>query len=510
MNQESNLLLPDSGTRSYESLFEYQPLAAFLVEADGTISLVNHRFELISGKKKEEIQNRMKWTQFAHPDDIESLMDAFLNNFQQQGKPHLFTARTRLFTGSGYRKVFIRANRIPTANETILVQLQELDEEGLLRDYSLEDSDYRWRSFLMEGLDIVVILDLAGNILFLNKTFTGASAEEIQGKNLFHILKRTDALKLQGFISKVLVSGKAESMEEWSSFTGKRSHYYVRISPVTKQGDISAILLTVSDTTKQKESDSDRLRRMESQRHRQKLEALGTLAAGVAHEINNPLTGILNYAELVKGQVEENETLLRNMEVIIRESERISGIVRSLLGFAHKEEGIKAHVSTGEIMYSSIQLLLPFLIKDGITVEGAEALIDAEANLEIPLVIGEPQKLKQVFLNLITNARDSLNDKYPFPSEKKKIRVEQRQLFRNELRYVEVTVKDYGIGIREENINRIFDPFFTTKPTTVGTGLGLSVSYDIVREMNGDMEVESEEEEYAIFRVILPAAEKIS
>ncbi|TGJ99406.1 PAS domain-containing sensor histidine kinase [Leptospira semungkisensis] len=510
MSQENSILLSDSGTRSYETLFEYQPLAAFLVEADGTISLVNHRFELLSGKTKQDIQNRMKWTQFAHPDDIESLMDAFLNNFQKQHKPHLFTARTRLFNGSAYRKVFIRANRIPTANETILVQLQELDEEGLLKDYSLEDSDYRWRSFLMEGLDIVVILDLSGNILFVNKTLTGASAEEVQGRNLFQILKKTDALKLQSFISKVLVTGNAESVEEWSSFTGKKSHYFIRISPVTKQGEISAILLTVSDTTKQKESDSDRLRRMESQRHRQKLEALGTLAAGVAHEINNPLTGILNYAELVKEQVEENETLLRNVEVIIRESERISGIVRSLLGFAHKEEGIKAHVSTGEIMHSSIQLLLPFLSKDAIIMEGVDTLIDSEKNMDIPLVIGEPQKLKQVFLNLITNARDSLNDKFPFPSEKKRIIVGQRQLFRNGERYVEVTVKDFGIGIREENINRIFDPFFTTKPTTVGTGLGLSVSYDIVREMSGDMDVESVEDEYAVFHVILPAAEKIS
>lgn len=206
--------------------------------------------------------------------------------------------------------------------------------------------------------------------------------------------------------------------------------------------------------------------------------------------------------------MEENESLSKNMEVIIRESERISGIVRSLLGFAHKEEGIKAFVSTGEIMYSSIQLLLPFLVRDGIRIEGMDRLVDADS--EIPLVVGEPQKLKQVFLNLITNARDSLNDKYPFETDQKKIEVSQSIIERGDTRFVKITVKDWGIGISEENINRIFDPFFTTKPTTVGTGLGLSVSYEIVREMGGEIEVESSEEEYATFHIMIPASEKIS
>lgn len=506
MNHENNLLTTASSSQ-YRSLFEHQPLAAFLVEADGTIALVNQKFEDISGKKKSEIEGRMRWCQFAHPDDKESLMDAFLDRSRHE-VPKVFSARTRLLSATGYKKVYVRATRIPTEEGRVLVQLQELDEEGLLKDYSLEDSDYRWRSFLMEGMDFVVIMDLNGNVLFINRTFTGVPTEEIQGKNFFEVLKTSDALKLQAVISRVLNTGKPEAFEEWSSFTGKRSHYYIRISPVTKQGEISAILLAISDTTQQKESDSDRLRRMESQRHRQKLEALGTLAAGVAHEINNPLTGILNYAELVRTQVEENESLSKNMEVIIRESERISGIVRSLLGFAHKEEGIKAHVSTGEILYSSIQLLLPFLVRDGIRVEGMDDLVDPDS--EIPLVIGEPQKLKQVFLNLITNARDSLNEKYPFETDLKKIKVSQSVFERGDTRFVRITVKDWGLGIGDENLNRIFDPFFTTKPTTVGTGLGLSVSYEIVREMGGDIEVESSEEEYATFHIMIPASEKIS
>lgn len=507
MSPNGNVL--SSGDNSYRSLFQYQPMAAFLVEADGTISLVNQKFELLSGKKKFEIENRLSWTYFAHPDDKESLMDAFLSGFKKE-RDYGFSIRTRFNTGKGYVNVFVRATDIPAENRQVLVQVQELDEEGLLKEYSLSDSDYRWRSFLMEGLDIVVILDLSGNILFINKTLSGGSVEGVIGRNVFEILKLEDGIKLQSCIGRVLQSGRPDSIEEWSSFTGRRSHYFVRISPVTRLGEIEAVLLTISDTTKQRETDSDRLKRMESQRHRQKLEALGTLAAGVAHEINNPLTGILNYAEIVRDQVENNESLKKNVEVIIRESERISGIVRSLLGFAHKEEGIRAYISTGEILHSSIQLLMPFLIRDGIAIEEGELFPVSDSHADTPLVLGEPQKLKQVFLNLITNARDSLNEKFPSGSVEKRIMVSQDLVVRNKTKYVRITVKDNGIGISEENIPRIFDPFFTTKPTSVGTGLGLSVSYDIIREMSGEIELESQAGDYAVFHVLLPASEKNS
>lgn len=506
VNQNTDIL---SSEKAYQSLFQYQPTAAFLLEANGMISLVNDRFEKLSGKSKHEVENRLSWIHFAHPDDKESLMDAFLENLKKE-RVNGFSIRTRFNTGKGYVNVFVKATEIPADIRKILVQVQELDSEGLLKDYSLSDSDYRWRSYLMESLDIIVILDLSGNIIFINKTFSGGSGESVLGRNIFEILRLEEGIKLQVGVNRVLQTGKADSIEEWSSFTGRRSHYFVRISPVTRLGETEAVLLTVSDTTKQRETDTDRLRRMEAQRHRQKLEALGTLAAGVAHEINNPLTGILNYAEIVKEQVEENESLRRNVEVIIRESERISGIVRSLLGFAHKEEGIKAHVSTAEILHSSIQLLLPFLVRDGIEVDEGNLFAETDSGPEVPLVMGEPQKLKQVFLNLITNARDSLNEKFPLGGALKSISVSQDVVVRNQQKSVRVTVKDNGIGIGEENLTRIFDPFFTTKPTSVGTGLGLSVSYDIIREMGGDIEIESKEGEFACFHVILPVAEKNS
>ncbi|EQA43438.1 PAS domain S-box protein [Leptospira broomii serovar Hurstbridge str. 5399] len=506
---KENFDLLESPYKQPDDLFDDLPIASLLIDQTGLIRLANRQFELLSGCKKEDVENRFHWAEFAHPDDRESLMEQFLNLPKKQ-KSNSSKLRTRLKTADDYRSVCVHTNdlRGVDGKGEILVQLQELDEEGLLRDYDLPDPDCRWKSILVEGMDSIAVLDLYGNILFLSKTITGIATENYIGKSAYDLFSPHENRKFKILMNRVIKSRKPNSWELWSNFTGKRRHYFVRISPVSKQGEVHAIVALITDTTEQKESDSDRLKRMESERHRQKLEALGTLAAGVAHEINNPLTGILNYAEIVKDQLGMNEPLRKNLDVIIRESERISGIVKSLLGFVHKEEGEKLHVKAGDSLYFSVQLLLPFLLKDGISVENLSSLIDVQN--EIPYVFAEPQRLKQVFLNLITNARDSLNEKYPSADVRKKLRFSQSIILKDGVRSVKITVEDAGTGIKKENLTRIFDPFFTTKPTSVGTGLGLSISYDIVKDLGGEIEFETEEREYARFHVILPVAEKIS
>ncbi|EPG75235.1 PAS domain S-box protein [Leptospira fainei serovar Hurstbridge str. BUT 6] len=506
---KENFDLLESPYKQPSDLFDDLPIASLLIDKTGLIRLVNHQFELLSGYKKKEVENRFHWAEFAHPDDRESLMELFLSLPKKQ-KSNSSKIRTRLKTLDGYVSVYARANdlRDIDGNGKILVQLQELDDEGLLRAYDHPDADCRWKSILVEGMDSIAVLDLTGNILFLSKTITGSAVETFIGKSVYDLLIPVESRRFKTLMSHAVKSRKPNSWELWSDLTGKRRHYFVRISPVTKLGEVQAIVLLITDTTEQKESDSDRLKRMESERHRQKLEALGTLAAGVAHEINNPLTGILNYAEIVRDQLRMNEPLRKNLDVIIRESERISGIVKSLLGFVHKEEGEKLHVKAGDSLYFSVQLLLPFILKDGIAVENLSSLIDVRN--EIPYVFAEPQRLKQVFLNLITNARDSLNEKYPSADPRKKLRFSQVLILKDGARFLKITVEDAGTGIKKENLTRIFDPFFTTKPTSVGTGLGLSISYDIVKDLGGEIEFETEEGEFACFHVILPVAEKIS
>ncbi|EQA37754.1 PAS domain S-box protein [Leptospira inadai serovar Lyme str. 10] len=507
MKEKFDLL--ESPYKPPDDLFDDLPIASLLIDQTGLIRLANHQFELLSGCKKKEVENHFHWMEFVRPDDRESLMERFIN-LPKKEKSNSFKLRTRLKTADDYRTVYVYAKDLRDAHGKgeILVQLQEFDEVGLLGDYDLPDPDCRWKSILVEGMDSIAVLDLSGNILFLSKTITGISVETYIGKSIYDLFSPHESHKLKILMSQVLKSRKPNSWELWSDFTGKRRHYFVRISPVSKQGEVQAIVALITDTTEQKESDSDRLKRMESERHRQKLESLGTLAAGVAHEINNPLTGILNYAEIVRDQLGMNEPLRKNLDVIIRESERISGIVRSLLGFVHKEEWEKFHVKAGDSLYCSVQLLLPFLLKDGIAVENLSGLIDAQS--EIPYVFAEPQRLKQVFLNLITNARDSLNEKYPSADTRKKLLFSQSIIIRDGVRFVKITLEDTGTGIKKENLTRIFDPFFTTKPTSVGTGLGLSISYDIVKDLGGEIEFETEDGEYARFHVILPVAEKIS
>ncbi|TGK19262.1 PAS domain-containing sensor histidine kinase [Leptospira fluminis] len=506
MGKDGNLL--EKSHDFMDGLFDQLPLPSLVIGPTGILELINRQFEILSGFLRPEVEEHLKWSELAHPDDRDSFMELFLS--LSAGKESVATRfRTRIKTKSGFKNVYVRVQTLMTKQNQskILVQLQELNEDGLLRDYELPDTDYRWRSLLIEGMDSVAVLDLNGNILFVSKTLSGASVDRYLGKNVYSVLNSSEGAKFRSLLRQVIDTQSPISWQLWSDFSGVKRHYFMRVSPVTRLGEIYSIIVLISDTTELKESDADQLKRIELQKHRQKLEALGTLAAGVAHEINNPLTGILNYAEIVRDQIGTNEHLRKNLDIIIRESERISVIVRNLLGFVHKEERIRIECKTGEILFSSVQLLLPFMIKDGISIEGLQELgLDSE----IPGVEAEPNKLKQVFLNLLTNSRDSLNDKYPDSHPNKKIRIYQSVVKRGEARYVKVSVEDTGAGIKKENRSKIFDPFFTTKATSSGIGLGLSISYDIIRDFAGEIDFETTEGEFARFDIILPVPEKNS
>ncbi|PJZ70533.1 hypothetical protein CH373_05555 [Leptospira perolatii] len=498
--QEIILLFP---TAHNESLFWNLPTPALLLSTEGDVLVVNRRFEELTGRESCTNPNHANWSEFAHPDDLDGILD-FLNEKKSATHPSTFSIRTRMKTVSGFQKVLLHGNTTAEGNK-FLIQIHELNEDGFVKDYSVEDTDYRWRSFLLEGMDLVVFVDLDGKILFLNKTFSGAPTENFVGKNLRELIEPGFEEKLKELMKKVEETHKPYYMEDWSSITGVRNHYFVRVSPATSQGELHAFIFTITDTTEKKESDDEIQKRLDAQRHRQKLEALGTLAAGVAHEINNPLTAILNYAEIAVSQLGKNEPIQKNLDVIIKESVRISKIVRSLLGFTHKEGGEKRPVNPCDVLASSVQFLMPFLQKDHIVVEGVCQHSEGEAAKKHTTIIStDPQKLNQVFINLLTNARDSLNQKYPEANPNKKIRLFQDVIYRKGNGFVKITVEDLGLGIPEKNRAKIFDPFFTTKPTFMGTGLGLSVSFEIVRELKGEIEFDTEDGLYARFHVILP------
>lgn len=240
----------------------------------------------------------------------------------------------------------------------------------------------------------------------------------------------------------------------------------------------------------------------------QKLEAIGTLAAGVAHEINNPMMGVMNYAELIAERVQDNAELAEFANRIQQEAQRIEGLIRNLLTFARHDQGPFSTARLSEIVSDTLSLIRAVLRHDQIRLE-----VDIPEDL--PPVRCRKQQLQQVLMNLLTNARDALNERYPQAHKDKRVRITAQAINGRRgdspqpRRWIRLTVEDHGIGISEEIRARIFDPFFTTKPAQRGTGLGLSISHGIVREHGGFLTAESVPGQWTRFHVDLPVTEEL-
>lgn len=252
------------------------------------------------------------------------------------------------------------------------------------------------------------------------------------------------------------------------------------------------ILIDVTDRIR---AESEKLVLEEHLRQTQKLESIGTLASGVAHEINNPLTGIINYADLIEHRIQDEE-LKEFAHGIMEEGDRIAKIVRSLLSFARQDNEAHSPADILEIIDASLTLVGSLLRKDQITV-------DLDIPEDLPQVRCRSQQIQQVIVNLLTNAHDALNEKFPEYDEDKIIRISAHPMERDGVSWVRTTVEDHGSGVSEDVMQSIFDPFFTTKPREKGTGLGLSVSFGIIREHRGELTAESILGEYTRFHVDL-------
>ena len=231
-----------------------------------------------------------------------------------------------------------------------------------------------------------------------------------------------------------------------------------------------------------------------------KLASIGELSAGVAHEINNPLNGVINFAQLLKDEERPRTEFERRMiDGIIDEGERIAQIVRGLLTFARADTQDLRPVHLSDSINTSIALFGHQFEKDGITLA-----IDLEPDL--PLVRADNSRLRQVVVNMISNAHHALKAKRANPRERKIFRISARRDGKHG-ESVRLEFYDNGIGIKRENLNKVFDPFFTTRREMGGTGLGLSVSFGIIRDFGGKIIVESEEGKFTRFIIELAAVE---
>jgi PAS domain S-box-containing protein len=330
----------------------------------------------------------------------------------------------------------------------------------------------------------LLLLDAAGRVLAWNRAL-----EEIYG------LPRTEAIgRRLGEVFPLHVArriGREGGTDESRIFrlnmadrAGRRLIVNIAISraDAAGAGGEGGLVVTFDDVTQRVELEEQVLQR-------ERLASLGLLAAGVAHEINTPLTGISSYTQLLL-EGEDEDTSRDVLEKIEAQTRRASGITRSLLNLARPEETVFEALDLNEAVREVLQLFEPQVRRGAVRLR-------SRLDEELPPVRGNKGKLQQVLLNLLLNARDAVGESGEIVVSTSPGRGAAR-----------LEVADDGVGISEEDLPRIFDPFFSTKGRGKGTGLGLSITFGIVREHGGRIRAESQPGGLTRFHVELPAADR--
>jgi predicted ATPase/signal transduction histidine kinase/tRNA A-37 threonylcarbamoyl transferase component Bud32 len=373
---------------------------------------------------------------------------------------------------------------------------------------ALQRSEAKWRS-LVEGVpDIIALLDDRGQIEFMNHLSAyhavpyRRSASSLVGESAEQFLDAEALVAWRQAFAEVLATGELRELEvSWTPSEGADPNVYVtRLAPITFGGRVGKVLSITTDVSERRRNEAQRARLESQLRQQQRLESIGTLASGVAHEINNPVQGIMNYAELIGERADDPALVEEFAREIGDESQRVATIVRNLLAFSRQErESPYETADVAALIEDTLSLVRTVIRKDQIKLD----VVVAE---ELPTLRCRTQQIQQIIMNLVTNARDALNERWKDFAEQKRIELRADAFEREGRSWVRISVEDRGGGIPAAIRGRIFEPFFTTKGSDQNTGLGLAVSQGIANDHGGELRVESEEGVGSCFHVELPVS----
>jgi PAS domain S-box-containing protein len=345
--------------------------------------------------------------------------------------------------------------------------------------------------------DALLLVSPEGEILTANQAalnFLGFKETEMVGRSM-EVLFPEEERKKVTFKSTMLeeLTQKGSIKEVETSFItkygGKLSVSLSTFLMRDKDGAPQGIVCIARDITERKRAEEEKLKMEQQLNLAGRLAAIGELAAGVAHELNNPLAAIQGFAQLLKSRDNLDETERKDLETIYREAQRVSRITQNLLSFARKHKPEKSLISINEAITKSLDLHSYRMKVNNIE-------LSLELDPYLPQTMADFYQMQQVFVNIINNAEQSMTEAF----KRGRLRIETKKV--GEM--IRITFTDNGPGIPEENLKRIFDPFFTTKEVGKGTGLGLSICYGIIREHNGHIYARSKYGEGATFVVEIP------
>ncbi|MCP4693093.1 MAG: response regulator [Desulfobacterales bacterium] len=412
-----------------------------------------------------------------------------------------------MITGHGNETVAVEAMKMGAGDYVVkdvegkyLETLPRVIERLLERHRLMEEKKQAEEALRIEHGKLKGVLDALGEGMYIvDKAFTIEYQNEIL-ETLFpggsgakcHALYTGSATPCETCrLGESVASGKIRRIE--AVFVDGRD-YDMTFSPFTDMdGEVKAIVLA-RDISEKKNFQAKAARAGQ-------LAALGELAAGVAHEINNPMNGIISYAEVLKDECEDKGEDDEIPVRIIKEGERVAGIVRNLLSFAREHSADPSPIHPRDILFDALGL-----VESRLKLDGVQLTVDIPTAL--PAINARGHEIQQVFLNLISNAHHALCRKFPARGEDKTLEIKSETVMIQGRQYVRTTFRDDGPGIPGKILDKITNPFFSTKPPGQGTGLGLSISHGVIEAHGGKLRFESKEGEYTKAIVDLPLEKK--
>ncbi|MBT3233278.1 MAG: PAS domain-containing protein [Calditrichaeota bacterium] len=466
-----------------QKIYDWMPELVVVLDRERNVIRVNERFAKFAGIEKEEVVG-LKCDELFGKTKLSFYCDTvhcpFKTTFQNS------QAKTIVRHDPDSKGVTWELTMTPIIDErgeteAILSTVYRMTEKKQLRR-AIESAEIKFKSFIDSAHDMISIKDIDGKYIIVNnktceifntvrENFIGKRAEEVLPIQIAEIINRHD--------SEVLHDKQYKVYDEIRMIDGK-DHYYntIRFPLTDYKGVVIGVCTIARDSTKERELQNQLIQST-------KLAAIGKLAAAVAHEINNPLTGILAFAEDMSDSPNVHPSHEENINVIINETMRCREIVRNLLDFARRDIPILESINPNKAIEQTFQL-----VKKLSSFQDIE--ISRNLGESLPSIQCDPQQITQVLLNLMLNAADAI-------SGRGKIEIETG--YNKGIDRCYITISDNGPGVSEDKREKIFEPFFSTKGTN---GLGLAISWEIIQGHDGSIEIGKSSLGGAVFTILLP------
>lgn len=471
--------LTQSETR-YRNLFDTATDAIYTVDVHGTLTSANEATSRLAGAPREELLGRSLMG-FIDPEAQEMVRDQFQAGLAGQSRRY----EVQITDRAGRRRQ-VSVTNTPIRNGSRVVGLlgvaRDVTEERA-QARALAASEARYSNLVESAADAIFTVDEEGRFTSVNRALeksTGRTREDLIGKPFVEVLAPEDREGAWPILARTLRGERERGEFRYKGRDGIYRFGSIITAPMFENGRVNGGLGVVRDVTDEKML-------VEQLLQQEKLAAIGQLVSGVAHELNNPLAGVIAFAQLLLASplVEDQRTAA---ETIHTEAKRAARIVTNLLTFARQHPPERSATDLNQVVRDTVELRRYALERDRV-----ELLEDLDPHL--PLTWADPFQLQQVLLNLVTNAEHAVANK-----TSRRIVVRTRA----EGGLLVMSVEDTGPGIAAADVDRIFNPFYTTKAVGQGTGLGLSISDGIVREHGGRIRVTSPPGSGATIRVELP------